>query len=311
MGSIKYFIDLYDSNSFFKYGFNSNDASIFLSFLQKQVLSGYHIFIDSVRISKYNVTISSKTLIQISSRNDNGVILFITDDNWHLYNYYQTQYTNIVFIGPVINIGNQWLSGSRLLSSVYFCLPKLVSIGSSMLFGCENINYIDFTGLHTLQQIGKDMTDDNFMNNTRTNNSTILFNYNNVIVNNSKWCYAYGLKPVEFTGTGELKYSNKEWIFTSSDKCLKIPFLFFTDEYIDWKIEKENELLLNNKINIINGSILVNSLSYVKNDFLETLESNDEYNIVITSPITYYKSTFYKAYVFDGNLYEDVIEVRI
>ena len=102
------------------------------------------------KIKQYNDTLK----ISISYKEDSSCVLYLTDSNWDKYTKEEQRYKNLLFIGPVTNIGDFWLSDCRHLVSVDFIgLTSLTSVGHLWLTGCKKLSNVNFTGLNNLQRV--------------------------------------------------------------------------------------------------------------------------------------------------------------
>jgi len=117
---------------------------------------------------------------QIIISNSNSAVIYLTDSNQK----YRIEHQNILFIGPVRNIGDGFLYNNTYIKDVkFYGLNNLKSIGNSWLASCVNLTDVDFRGLYNLVSVK-----------------------NGWLANNNK------IKSINFNGLSKLQYVDDHWM---------------------------------------------------------------------------------------------------
>jgi predicted NAD-dependent protein-ADP-ribosyltransferase YbiA (DUF1768 family) len=190
-------------------------------------------------IKKYNDT------LKITISYEDSCVLYLTNTNWDKYKEEEQQYNNLLFIGPVTHIGENWLSACKNLINVDFRgLNNLQTVGDQWLFECDNLITIDFTGLNSLQEVGNEWlrlcgtlvtVDFTGLTSLEEVGDQWLFECDNLItidftgLNNlqevgDNWlCACHSLVSVNFRGLSSLQQVGDMWLF-ECDNLITIDF---------------------------------------------------------------------------------------
>ncbi len=159
------------------------------------------------RINQYNDTLK----IIISYKN--SCVLYLTNTNWNTYNQEEKKYNNLLFMGPVTNIGSDWLFYSKNLNIDFTGLTSLEKVGNNWLFYCKNLVNVNVTCLTSLQEVG-----DNWLNNCHKLTSINFRGLTNLQTVGNFWlCECTKLLSVDFRGLTSLKTIGNYWCYQCND----------------------------------------------------------------------------------------------
>ena len=148
--------------------------------------------------------------MKISISYENSCVLYLTDTNWDKYKEEEKIYNNLLFIGPVTIVEDNWLYGCTSLVNVDFRgLNNLRAVDNYWLSYCFSLVNIDFTGLNQLISVG-----DNWLY-----MSSVLLNVDFRGLNNLKEVGSYWLDNcfilvnIDFTGLTVLQEVGNNWLY--------------------------------------------------------------------------------------------------